>query len=112
MRIIMSLADRANQYVEQTAPWTLRKDPTKAAELQAVCSVTLNLFRQIVVYLAPVLPRLAQQVGELFQQPIADWNDSQTPLVGTGVSKFEHLMKRVELAQVQSMIEEGKQSAP
>lgn len=111
MRIIMGLADRANQYVEQTAPWTLRKDPAKADELQAVCTVTLNLFRQIVVYLSPVLPHLAKQVGDLLQKPIIDWKESQTPLVGTGVSKFEHLMKRVELAQVQAMIEEGKQAA-
>ncbi len=112
MRNIMSLADKANQYVEQTAPWTLRKDASKAAELQDVCTVTLNLFRQIIVYLSPVLPKLALQVSELFQKPISDWNESQTPLVGTRVSKFEHLMKRVELAQVQAMIEAGQQSAP
>lgn len=111
MRQIMGLADRANQYVEQTAPWTLRKDPSRAAELQAVCTVTLNLFRQIVVYLSPVLPKLKQQVDDLFIQKITHWNDAQTPLVGTRVAKFEHLMKRVELAQVQSMIEEEKQNA-
>lgn len=110
MRIIMGLADRANQYVEQTAPWTLKKDASKSIELQQVCTVTLNLFRQIVVYLAPVLPSLATQVGKLFQKPIEDWNESQTPLVGTRVSKFEHLMKRVEIAQVQAMIEAGQQS--
>ena len=112
MRIIMGLADRANQYVEQTAPWTLKKDPSKSAELQQVCTVTLNLFRQIVVYLSPVLPSLAKQVGTLFQKPIENWNESQTPLIGTRVSKFEHLMKRVELAQVQAMIEAGQQSSP
>ena len=112
MRIVMGLADRANQYVEQTSPWTLRKDPAQGARLQDVCTVTLNLFRQIVVYLSPVLPRLAKQVGDLFQKPITNWNDSQTPLVGTRVSKFEHLMKRVELAQVQAMIEDGKSTTP
>ena len=112
MRLIMGLADRANRYVDEKAPWTLRKDPTKAAEIQDACTVTLNLFRQIAVYLAPVLPKLAQQAGQLLQQPIQNWNDSQTPLVGTRVAKFEHLMKRVELAQVQAMIEDGKQSAP
>lgn len=112
MRIIMNLADRANQYVEQTAPWTLKKDPAKAEQLQAACSVTLNLFRQIIVYLSPVLPRLAAQVGELLQKPITHWNESQTPLVGTRVSKFEHLMKRVELAQVQAMIEASPTPAP
>ena len=112
MRLIMGLADRANKYVDEKAPWTLRKDPTKAAEIQDACTVTLNLFRQIVVYLAPVLPKLAQQAGQFLQQPIQSWNDSQTPLVGTRVAKFEHLMKRVELAQVQAMIEDGMQSTP
>lgn len=112
MRIIINLADRANQYVEQTAPWTLKKDPEKAQQLQATCSVTLNLFRQIIIYLSPVLPRLAVQVGELLQKPITHWNDSQTSLTGTGVSKFEHLMKRVELAQVLAMIEESPTTPP
>ena len=112
MRLIMSLADRANRYVDEKAPWTLRKDPSKSAEVQDACSVTLNLFRQIVVYLTPVLPKLAQQASQLLGQPIQNWNDSQTPLVGTRVAKFEHLMKRVELAQVQAMIEDGKAAAP
>ncbi len=111
MRLIMGLADCANRYVDEKAPWTLRKDPTKAAEVQDACTVTLNLFRQIAVYIAPVLPKLAQQAGQLLQQPIQCWNDSQTPLVGTRVAKFEHLMKRVELAQVQAMIEDGIQAA-
>ncbi|MDB5342061.1 MAG: methionyl-tRNA synthetase [Schlesneria sp.] len=111
MRTIMALADRANRYVDEKAPWTLRKDPTKATEVQDACTVTLNLFRQIAIYLSPVLPRLATQVSQLFQQPIEKWEDAQTPLVGTRVTKFEHLMKRVELAQVQAMIEEGEQAA-
>ncbi len=111
MRTIMALADRANRYVDEKAPWTLRKDPSKATEVQDACTVTLNLFRQIAIYLAPVLPRLAAQVGQLFQQPIEKWEDAQTPLVGTRVTKFEHLMKRIELAQVHAMIEEGEQAA-
>ena len=111
MRQIMALADRANRYVDDKAPWTLRKDPARTAEVQDACTVTLNLFRQIAVYLAPVLPRLAEQAGHLLQQPIRSWEDSQTPLVGTRVTKFEHLMKRVELAQVKAMIEDGIQAA-
>ncbi|MBI1344883.1 methionine--tRNA ligase [bacterium] len=111
MREIMVLADRANRYVEDHAPWTLKKDPAKAGELQDVCTVSLNLFRQIVVYLSPVLPRLAEQVGQLLNCPIQHWNDAQTPLIGTAVAPFTHLMKRVELAQVQAMTEESKQDA-
>jgi methionyl-tRNA synthetase len=110
MRLIMGLADQANKYVDEKAPWIMRKDPSKASDVQDACTVTLNLFRQIAVFLAPVLPHLARQAGVLLQTPIQTWNDSQTPLVGTRVAKFEHLMKRVELAQVQAMIEDEKPS--
>ncbi|MEI8382796.1 MAG: methionine--tRNA ligase [Planctomycetota bacterium] len=111
MRQIMALADKANKYVDEKAPWKIAKDPARSTEVQEVCTVTLNLFRQIAIYLAPVLPSLATKVGQLLQHPIQKWEDSQTPLVGTRVAKFEHLMKRVELAQVQAMIEDGIQSA-
>ena len=111
MRQIMALADKANKYVDEKAPWKIAKDPARSTEVQEVCTVTLNLFRQIAIYLAPVLLSLATKVGQLLQHPIQKWEDSQTPLVGTRVAKFEHLMKRVELAQVQAMIEDGIQSA-
>ncbi|HET6423532.1 MAG TPA: methionine--tRNA ligase, partial [Planctomycetaceae bacterium] len=112
LREIMAFADRANKYVEENAPWILKKDSTKAAELQASCTVALNVFRQIVIYLSPILPRLAEQTRKLLNCPMTSWDEVRTPQVGTPVSKFEHLMKRVELAQVQAMIEDGKQAAP
>jgi methionyl-tRNA synthetase len=113
MRLIMELADSANGYVENTAPWTLKKDPSQQVRLQEVCTVVLNLFRQLCVYLAPVLPRLASGCGRLLESEITSWSDSQRPLQGTSVSKFEHLMQRVDIAKVQQMIEESKdQSVP
>lgn len=108
MREIMLLADAANKFVEDCQPWKLRKDPDKQDELRDICTVALNLFRQIAVYLAPVLPRLAEQTGELLNDPITSWEQSQTPLVGTSVNKFTHMMKRVEEAQVQKMVEDSK----
>ena len=107
-RLIMELADRANPYVENAAPWNLKKDASKAKELQDVCTVALNLFRQLAVYLAPVLPRLAKQTGDLFGKPIERWEESLAPLVGTPVGKFEHMMKRVEVTQVEAMFSESK----
>lgn len=109
MRLIMALADRANPYVEENKPWELRKDPEQADRLQDICTVALNLFRQIVVYLSPVLPQLAEQTGDLLGDPITDWQQSQTPLVGTSVAKFKHLLKRVEPTKVEAMIEETKE---
>ncbi len=112
MRLIMELADQANAFVENSAPWTLKKDPNQQIRLQEVCTIVLNLFRQLCVYLAPVLPRLAQQCGQLLQLEICHWNDSQTPLVGTAVSKFEHLLQRIAPEKVQAMIEDSKEIQP
>jgi methionyl-tRNA synthetase len=108
MRVVMGLADAANPFVEDRRPWDLRKDPNKTRELQDVCTVALNLFRQIVVYLAPVLPRLAQQTGELLTEPVTRWEQSQTPLVDTPVAKFTHMLQRVDIKDVHAMIEESK----
>ncbi len=109
MRDIMVLADRANRYVERNAPWELKKDPDRAKELQDVCTVALNLFRQIVVYLSPVLPRLAKQTAELLGQPIERWNEVETPLIGTPVGKFSRMLDRVETKKVQAMIEASRE---
>ncbi len=109
MRLVMELADAANVYVEVAAPWNLAKDPAKSARLQDVCTVALNLFRQIAVYLAPVLPRLAEQTGRLLNDPITRWEQSQTPLVGTPVAPFEHMLKRADRKDVDAMIEDSRE---
>ncbi len=111
VRLIMELADRANPYVEAAEPWKLAKDADKTRQLQDVCTVALNLFRQIAVYLAPVLPRLAEQTGELLGKPIAHWDEAKTPLVGSPVAKFKHMLQRVERKDVDAMIEESKETA-
>jgi methionyl-tRNA synthetase len=112
MRTIMLVADRANRYVDEEAPWTLRKDPGKAAELQQVCTVALNLFRQIAVFLTPVLPRLADQTGSLLNSPIHNWDEVKTPLLGTPVGAFEHMMKRVDEKQVAALVSESAETVP
>lgn len=109
MRLIMELADAANSFVENTAPWTMKKDPEQQMRLQEVCTIVLNLFRQLCVYLTPVLPKLSVQCGRLLQRDIVSWRDSQIPLVGTSVSKFEHLMQRVDPNKVQQMVDESKE---
>jgi len=110
MRLIMALADRANPFVEENKPWVLRKDPEQADRLQDICTIALNLFRQLAIYLAPVLPRLAEQTGELLGEEITNWEQAKTPLVGTPVSKFKHMLKRVEEKDVKKMIEESKEA--
>jgi methionyl-tRNA synthetase len=111
MRITMTLADAANEYVEQKAPWTLRKDPERAQELQDVCTVVLNLFRQIVVYLAPVLPDLAERTRKLLGCNLERWEESRTPQLGAPVAKFEHMMTRLDPAKLEDMFENARQAA-
>ncbi len=114
MRLVMACADRANKFVDDRQPWSLRKDASKSAELREVCTIALNLFRQIVVYLSPVLPRLARQTEALLGTTIGpgDWGQASRPQVGTRVGQFQHMMKRVEKPQVDAMIEDSKETAP
>ena len=110
-RLCMVLADAANEYVEQKAPWTLKKDPARAHELQDVCTVVLNLFRQICVYLAPVLPDLAQKCGDLLHDPIRSMAQSASPLVGSQVARFQHMMNRMEPEKLEAMFAQAKAEA-
>ena len=109
MRLIMELADRANPFVENREPWNLRKDPERQKELQDVCTIALNLFRQIAIYLQPVLPEIAEKTSSLLGDPITYWEQAGTPLTGTPVAKFEHMMKRIEEKDVDAMIDESKE---
>jgi methionyl-tRNA synthetase len=105
MRTIMALADRANEFVEAQAPWNLKKDPAKDVELLDVCAIALNLFRQITVYLAPVLPRFAEESARLLSLASPTrWEDATRPVVGTTVAEFRPLMERVDPVKVEALL--------
>jgi methionyl-tRNA synthetase len=105
MRLVMALADRANEFVDSKEPWKLKKDPERQTELRDVCTIALNLFRQILVYLSPVLPKMAVAAGQLLDKPIVHWDESKQPVVGNTVGKFSHLMNRVEAQKVKAMMQ-------
>ncbi|MEX0819049.1 MAG: methionine--tRNA ligase subunit beta, partial [Pirellulaceae bacterium] len=109
MRLIVELAGHGNRFIDAAAHWKFKDDLSRAQELQDVCTIGLNLFRQIVIYLAPVLPALAKQTEELLATPIESWDDSQTPLVETPVAPFARMMNRVQKKDIDSMIEESKE---
>jgi methionyl-tRNA synthetase len=108
MRLIMELADRANPYVEAHEPWKLRKDPARQAELQNICTVAINLFRQIIIYLSPVLPELVEKTESLLGGQLNSWEQAKTPLTGSPVAKFKHMLKRLEEKDLQTMIDETR----
>jgi methionyl-tRNA synthetase len=104
MRTIMALADRANEFVEAAAPWALKKDPEREEELLEVCAIALNLFRQLTIYLAPVLPRFADESARLLSiEAPTTWADAGSPVEGLRVTKFKHLMERVDPEKVEAM---------
>ena len=104
-RVVMGLADRANEYVEARAPWSLRKQPDKQAEVRAVCSVALNLFHQIATYLDPILPELGRGARELLGGDAEPrWAAAATPLVGRPVAPFRHLMQRVDPERLAAVV--------
>jgi len=108
IRRIMELADAANPFVEHAKPWEMKKDPARKDELQAVCTVAINLFRQLIIYLKPVLPTLAEQYSQWLNEPITSWDQSKNPLLAAKVGKFNRMLDRLQIEDLEKMIEESK----
>ncbi len=114
IREIMLAADVANQYVDRMKPWMLAKNSGNDRELHEVCSVALNMFRMLTVYLKPVLPRLAEQAERFLGVPPFTWKDanSQHRLLPDGhrINEYEHLMTRVDLRQIERLIDASREN--
>ncbi|MBO8133536.1 methionine--tRNA ligase [Dickeya fangzhongdai] len=110
VREIMALADLANRYVDEQAPWVVAKQEGRDADLQAICSMGINLFRVLMTYLKPVLPSLAER-AEAFLQSELRWDTLAQPLTNHQVGAFKALFNRIDIAQVQGMVEASKEEA-
>ncbi|MDM5134478.1 methionine--tRNA ligase [Aeromonas salmonicida] len=108
IREIMALADKANRYVDEKAPWVLAKQEGADAELQAVCSVGINLFRVLMAYLKPVMPLLAER-AEVFLGETLTWDGVALPLTNHQLTPFKALFSRIEPAKIEAMIEASKE---
>lgn len=108
IREIMALADKANRYVDEKAPWVLAKQEGADAELQAVCSVGINLFRVLMAYLKPVMPLLAER-AEAFLGETLSWDGVVQPLTNHQLAPFKALFSRIEPAKIEAMIEASKE---
>jgi len=95
VREIMALADRANQYVDHHKPWALAKEDGRESEIQAICTQGLNLFRQLSIYLKPILPATAERVEAFLNIPPMLWEDRNKPLLDHTIEKFKPLMQRI-----------------
>ena len=110
MREIMALADKANEYIAETAPWVLAKEEGKEAQLHESVSMGINLFRVLISYLAPVLPKTSADAFAFLNLENNHWDDVKTPLLGHEINKFKALMTRLEMAQIEKMVEASAQS--
>jgi methionyl-tRNA synthetase len=109
MRTVMYLADVANKYIAEKAPWEMAKDPARATELHEVCSIALNLFRQLTIMLKPVTPALAAQVERFLRVEPLVWRDLAAILpAGHEIGVYEHLMQRVDPKQVEALFDTGE----
>jgi methionyl-tRNA synthetase len=108
VRTIMALADRANAWIAERQPWVLAKTAPQSPDVQAICSVGLNLFRLLMIYLKPVLPGMARQVEQFLQVAPLSFADAGSVLLQHRIGPFTPLMTRVDPAAVAAMIEDSK----
>ena len=105
LRTVMELADKVNGFVDENKPWEIAKDPGREADLQRVCSITLEAFRMMSLYLKPVIPQVATGVEEFFSLPPLAWSDINTPLSSKSpIKPYKHLMTRVEAPQIEALL--------
>ncbi|MGH8380954.1 methionine--tRNA ligase [Pseudomonas sp.] len=109
MREIMALADRANAWIADKAPWSLAKQEGKQDEVQAICAQGINLFRQLVIFLKPVLPLLAADAEAFLNVAPLTWDDHQTRLSNHQLNPFKALMSRIDPAKVEAMTAASKE---
>lgn len=102
METIRSIADHANSYFDKEEPWkTIKEDPESA---RVVLAVILNVFRDMAIYLRPIIPEYSKKVSKLFNENEYNWNDLEQTLTNHKISQFEHLAKRLDLEAVESIL--------
>jgi methionyl-tRNA synthetase len=111
VRKIMALADQVNQYTDTHQPWVLAKEQDKAEQLHYVCSMLMNAFRLLTLYLKPLLPKLAHRAEEFLNIAPLRWSDVGHLLEpGHPINPYEHLMNRVEAQQIDALLAANKES--
>jgi len=112
IREVMALADVANQYIDEKKPWVMAKEGGREAEVQAVCTMGLNLFRVLMTYLKPVLPATAARAEAFLDAGPLDWQAIGEPLTGRAIRPFEPLLTRIDMDKVEQTVEDAKEPEP
>jgi methionyl-tRNA synthetase len=109
IRRIMSLADDGNRYIDEHKPWQLNKQEGQQANVQAICTQGINLFRVLMTYLAPVVPFTAGTAAEFLGLSLDRWSDLDQPMLDININNFKPLMTRVDPLKIEAMIEDSKE---
>ncbi|WP_085164370.1 methionine--tRNA ligase [Gilliamella bombi] len=110
IREIMALADEANRYIDEKAPWVVAKQEGQDQTLQDICSMGIHLFRILMTYLKPIVPSLAERT-EAFLNSKLEWNEIDNALTSHKINQFKALFNRIDMDKITNMIEETKQQA-
>jgi len=108
MRLIMKLADKANQYIDEKKPWQLAKIEGNEKEVHEITSLAINLFKVLMTYLKPVLPEMVKRSEEFLNVDSLNWSDIESPLTNHKINEFKALMTRIEDEQIDQMVESSK----
>ena len=108
IREIMAQADSVNEYIAEQEPWKRNKDPDQKQQVQDICSLGINLFRIILIYLKPVVPAMAE-AGEIFLNDKLSWESIKQPLLSHKINQFKPLMQRVDKDKVEAMVSASKE---
>ena len=107
----MEAADQVNQYIDAEKPWVLAKDPERMNEVQDICTMGLNLFRILMTYLKPVLPKMTLAAEQFLNDKPLCWNSIDTPLLNHTICSFIPLMVRVDKDKIDALIAQSKAGA-
>jgi len=109
IRLIMQLADQANQYIAEKEPWTAIKDDSRLDEVHQVCTTGLNLFRILMTWLAPVIPHTAKKAADFLNTDLQRWYEAEKPLLNHSIKAFKPLLQRIETDTLETIMEQSKE---
>jgi len=113
LRLIMQLADLANQYVDRNKPWEIAKKPGMEARLHDVCTTAINMFHALTIFLKPVLPNLAEEAQKFLGATTLNWSEITSILAdGHQINKYQHLMTRIDTKQIEALVAANKENMP
>ncbi len=108
IRQIMDCADKVNQYIDANKPWVLAKEEARLSDVHAICTMGINLFRILMTYLKPVLPKMSEATERFLNDEPLTWASIEKPLLNHEINPFQPLMLRIEKEKIEAMLVQNK----